>query len=54
MRVVIFLSNAVAKVAIVKVEIFLEQSEVAFLSSNRICENLSNSTDIQIFPNFAG
>ena len=34
-----------------KVEIILEQREVAFLS---ICENLNFSTEIQIFANFAG
>ena len=37
-----------------KVEIFLEQSEVAFLSTSKICENLNFSTEIQIFANFAG
>ena len=38
----------------VKVEIFLEQREVAFLSPSKICENLNFSTEIQIFANFAG
>ena len=37
-----------------KVEIFLEQREVAFLSPSKICENLTFSTKIQIFANFAG
>ena len=37
-----------------KVEIFLEQREVAFLSPSKICENLNFSTEIQIFANFAG
>ena len=37
-----------------KVEIFLEQGEVAFLSPSKICENLNFSTEIQIFANFAG
>ena len=37
-----------------KVKIFLEQREVAFLSPCKICENLSFSTEIQIFANFAG
>ena len=37
-----------------KVEIFLEQREVAFLSPSKICENLNFSTEIQIFTNFAG
>ena len=37
-----------------KVEIFLEQREVASLSSSKICENLNFSTEIQIFANFAG
>ena len=36
-----------------KVEIFLEQREVAFLSPSKICENLNLSTEIQIFVNFA-
>ena len=40
--------------SIVKVEIFLEQREVAFLSPSKICENLNFSTEIQIFGNFAG
>ena len=39
---------------IVKVEIFLEQREVAFLSPSKICENLNFSREIQIFSNFAG
>ena len=38
----------------VKVEIFLEQKEVAFLSSSKISENLNFSTEIQIFAKFAG
>ena len=37
-----------------KVEIFLEQREVAFLSPSKICENLNFSREIQIFANFAG
>jgi hypothetical protein len=37
-----------------KVEIFLEQREVAFLSPSKICEHLNFSTEIQIFANFAG
>ena len=37
-----------------KVEIFLEQREVAFLSPSKIRENLNFSTEIQIFANFAG
>ena len=37
-----------------KVEIVLEQSEVAFLSPSKICENLTFSREIQIFTNFAG
>ena len=35
-----------------KVEIFLEQREVAFLSPSKICENLNFSTEIQIFRKF--
>ena len=38
----------------IKVEIFLEQREVAFLSPSKNCKNLNFSTEIQIFPNFAG
>ena len=41
-------------VSVNKVEIFLEQREVAFLSPSKICENLNFSTEIQIFANFAG
>ena len=37
-----------------KVEIILEQREVAFLSPSKICENLNFSREIQIFANFAG
>ena len=37
-----------------KVEIFLEQREVAFLSPSKICENLNFCTEIQILANFAG
>jgi hypothetical protein len=37
-----------------KVEIFLEQREIAFLSPSKICENLNFSTEIHIFKNFAG
>ena len=37
----------------VKVEIFLEHREVAFLSPSKICKNLNFSTKIQIFANFA-
>ena len=37
-----------------KVEIFLEQREVAFLSHSKICENLNFSNEIQNFANFAG
>jgi hypothetical protein len=32
----------------IKVEIFLEQREVAFLSPSKICENLNFSREIQI------
>ena len=39
--------------SIVKVEIFLEQREVAFLSPSKICEKLNFSSEIQIFANFA-
>ena len=39
---------------IIKVEIFLEQREVAFLSPSKICENLNFSTEIQIFANIVG
>jgi hypothetical protein len=35
-----------------KVEIFLEQREVAFFSASKICENLNFSTEIQILANF--
>jgi hypothetical protein len=35
-----------------KVEIFLEQREVAFLSPSKICENLNFSTEIQIFATY--
>ena len=38
----------------VKVEIFLEQREVVFLSPSKICKNLNFSTEIQMFANFAG
>ena len=38
----------------VKVEIFLEQREVAFLSPSKIWENLNFSTEIKIFANFDG
>ena len=38
----------------IKVEMFLEQREVAFLSPSKICEDLNFSTEIQIFVNFAG
>ena len=37
-----------------KVEIFLEQREVAFLSPDKICENFDFSTKIQIFAKFLG
>ena len=37
-----------------KIEIFLEQREVAFLSPSKIYENLNFSREIQIFENFAG
>ena len=37
-----------------KVVTFLEQREVANLSTSKICENLNFSTEIQIFANFAG
>ena len=37
-----------------KVEIFLEQRQVAFLSPNKVCENFNFSREIQIFANFAG
>ena len=36
-----------------KVEIFLEQREIVFLSPSKIFENLNFSTEIQIFENFA-
>ena len=38
----------------VKVKIFLEQREVAFLSPSKICENLNFSRETQIFANLAG
>ena len=38
----------------IKVEIFLEQREVTFLSPRKIWENLNFSTEIEIFENFAG
>ena len=37
---------------IFKVEIFLEQREVVFLSPSKICENSNFSTEIQICENF--
>ena len=37
-----------------KVEIISEPRYVAFLSPNKICENLNFSREIQIFANFAG
>ena len=37
-----------------KVEMFLEQKKVAFLSPSKICQNSNFSTEIQIFANFAG
>ena len=37
-----------------KVEIFSEQTEVAFLPPSKICKNLNLCTEIQIFANFAG
>ena len=37
-----------------KVEIILEQRQVAFLSPSKICETLNFSREIQIFTNFAG
>ena len=37
-----------------KLEIVLEQREVAFLSRSKICKNLDFSTEIQIFANFSG
>ena len=37
-----------------KVEICLEQREVAFLAPSKICEILNFFTEIQIFANFAG
>ena len=42
------------RIILYKVEIFLEQREVAFLSPSKICETLNFSTEIQIFSNFAG
>ena len=36
-----------------KVEIFLEQREVALLSPSKICENLNFSTEIQISANYS-
>ena len=42
-----------SKQASSKVEIFLDQREVAFLSPSKICKNLNFSRDIQIFVNFA-
>ena len=38
----------------IKVETFLEQIEVAFLSPSKICENLNFIREIQIFAYFAG
>ena len=37
-----------------KVEIFLEQREVAFLSPSKICENSNFSTEIKTFANLVG
>ena len=37
-----------------KVEKILEQREVVFLSTNKVCKNLNFSTEIQIFANFSG
>ena len=37
-----------------KVEIFLEQREVALLSPSKICDNLNFSTEIQMFANLNG
>ena len=37
-----------------KVEIILEQRQVAFLLTSKICKNLNLSREIQIFANFAG
>ena len=37
-----------------KVEIFLEQREVAFLSPSKICENLNSSIEIRICENLDG
>ena len=57
-RICSFMSNWIKKYLTVsnagKVEIVLEQSEVAFLSPSKICENLNFSREIQIFTNFAG
>ena len=50
----ILLSHHIIDVLMFKVEIFLEQREVAFLSPSKICENFNFSTEIQIFANFAG
>ena len=47
-------NNFKKRVFVSKVEKFLEQREVAFLSPSKICENLNFSTEIQIFANFAG
>ena len=38
---------------LLKVEIFLEEREIAFLSPRKICENFNFSTEIQIFANFS-
>ena len=39
------------KILVNKVEIILEQREVAFLSPSKICEILNFSREIQIFAN---
>ena len=50
----VFIEGKVEKKYFVKVEIFLEQREVAFLSASKVCENLNFSTEIQLFTNLAG
>ena len=39
-------SQIIMQTRFIKVEIFLEQREVAFLSPSKICENLNFSTEI--------
>ena len=49
-----YFNNWPVNITSVKVEIFLEQREVAFLSPSKICENFNFSREIQIFANFGG